>query len=170
MRRQLDWRVPVEPEFFLVVWPRLDVARLMCLSIYPPDLTALVFGINVIRIRRVGKHPETVAGVHVFPLRVGDAAGILRFAHPRTVVLQTAVNAVRIVIVHAYVIKLRHWQVISFPPFAAAVVGVPHSAVVAHEYGLRVGWIDPHIMRITVRALKTAHHRKALPSILADNQ
>src|SRR5205807_4198723 len=77
IRRQRDWRVPVEPEFFVVVWSWLNVARLMCLSIYPTDLAALVFGINVIRIRRVGKHPETIAVVHVFPLRVGDAARIL---------------------------------------------------------------------------------------------
>src|SRR5207302_2331045 len=77
IRRQRDWRVPVEPEFFVVIWSRLDVARLMCLSIYPPDFAALVFGINVIRIGGVGEHPETVAVVHVFPLRVGDAAGIL---------------------------------------------------------------------------------------------
>ena len=123
----------------------------MCLSIYAPDLAALVFGINVIRICGIGEHPETIAAVHVFPLRVGDAAGILRFAHPRTVVLQTAIDAVGIVIVHADVIKLRHRQVISFPPFAAAVVGVPHSAVVAHEYHLRVGRIDPDIMHVAVR-------------------
>ena len=56
---------------------------------------ALIFGIEIIRIRRIGEHPETVAAEHVFPLRVGDAAGILRFAHPGAVVLQTAVNTVR---------------------------------------------------------------------------
>ena len=142
----------------------------MCLSIYPADLAALVFGINIIRIRGIREHPETIAAVHVFPLRVSNAARILGLAYPRTVVLQTAVNAVGIVIVHADVIKLRHRQIISFPPFAAAVVGVPHSAVVAHEYHLRVGRIDPHVMRIAVRPLKTAHHREAFSSILADNQ
>ena len=67
-------------------------------------------------------------------------------------------------------IKLRHRQVLTFPPFAAAVVGVPHPAVVSHEHDLRVGWIDPHIMRVAVRSLKAAHRRKAFTRILAHNQ
>ena len=75
-----------------------------------------------------------------------------------------------ILIVHAHVIKLRHRQVFAFPPFAAAVVRVPHPAIVSHEHHLRVGRIDPHIMAVAVRALKAAHYRKTLAGVLAHNQ
>ena len=67
-------------------------------------------------------------------------------------------------------IKLRDWQVFALPPFAATVVGVPHSAVISHEHDLRVGWIDPHDMRIAVSPLKTADHGEAFPAILTDNE
>src|SRR4030095_7626929 len=79
--RQSDWRFPVKPKFFLVVWPRLDIARFVRAPIYSRDLAALIFGVNVIRIGGVWKHPETVAVVHVFPLVVCDAASGPRVAH-----------------------------------------------------------------------------------------
>ena len=142
----------------------------MRVPIYASDFTALILGIDVIRISRVLEHPKPIAIEHVFPARVGNATGVLRVAHPRTVILQTTVNVVRIVIVHAYVVKLRDRQVFAFPPFAAAVVGVPHSAVVSHEHHLRVGRINPDIVAVAMRALKTAHDRKALAGVLAHNQ
>ena len=123
----------------------------MCVSIYARDLAALIFGVNVIGISGIGEHPEPVAVVHVFPLRVGDAPGILRFAHEGTIVLQAAIHAIGIVIVEADMIELGHRQVTPFPPFASAIIGIPHPAVVADKHNLRVGGIDPHIMRVPVR-------------------
>src|SRR4029077_8893427 len=170
IRRERNWRIPVKPELFLVIRSWLNVPSFVRVAIYPSNLTALVFGINVIRVSRVGKHPKPIATVHVFPLRVGDTARVLRIAHPGTIVLQTAVNAVRVVFVDADVIKLRHRQVFAFPPFAPAVVGVPHSAVVSDEYDLGVGGIDPHVVRVSVSSLKTAYYRKTFSAVLADNQ
>ena len=77
VRRKCDWRIPVEPEFFVVIRPWLDVASFMRVAIYPADLAALIFGIDVIGIGRIREHPEAIAVVHVFPRAIGDPAGIL---------------------------------------------------------------------------------------------
>jgi hypothetical protein len=49
----------------------------MRVAINPPDLPALILGVNVIGISRVLEHPEAIAVVHVFPLVVGNPAGVL---------------------------------------------------------------------------------------------
>src|SRR5262245_11443152 len=67
-------------------------------------------------------------------------------------------------------IELRNWQVFSFPPLRAAVVGIPHSAVVAREYDLRICWINPDIVHITVHSTESANHSATLARVLAQNQ
>src|SRR4029453_15361112 len=99
-----------------------------------------------------------------------DAAWVLRITYPRAVVLQSAIHLVGILLVDANMIELRHRQVFAFPPFAAAVVGIPHPAVVSHEHNFRVGWFNPEIVAVAMCALKTAHDRKALAGVLAHNQ
>jgi len=141
----------------------------MRVAIHPPDLAALILGIDVIGIGRIRKHPEAVPVVHIFPLRVGDAARVLRLAHKRAVILQTAVNAVRIFVIHANVIKLGDWQVFSFPPFRTTVVGIPHPSIVAGEHDLGVGWIDPYVVHVAVHPPESADHRETFARILADN-
>ena len=59
----------------------------MRVAIYPTDLAALIFGIDVIGIGRILKHPKAIATVHIFPLRIGDTTRVLRVAHPGTIVL-----------------------------------------------------------------------------------
>src|SRR5438067_13672985 len=127
----------------------------MGVAIYPPDGTALLLGVEIIAIGRIGEHPEAVAAEHVFPLRVVDAAGILRLAHPRAVVLQPAVNLERIFVVEADMIELRDWQILALPPFAPAVVGIPNAAVIASHDRLRVSRIDPDIVHVAVAALES---------------
>ena len=80
--RKRDRRVPVVTQLLLVVRARLDVTGFVRIPIHPRDLAALILGINEVGIRRVGKHPESVAVVHVFPALIRDAAGILRIADP----------------------------------------------------------------------------------------
>src|SRR5439155_1887512 len=87
IRRERDWRIPVEPELFLIVRSRLDVASFMRVAIYPANFAALIFGIDVIGISRIGKHPKAIAVVHIFPARIGDATRVLRVAYPGTVIL-----------------------------------------------------------------------------------
>src|SRR5205814_10564807 len=63
--RQGNWCVPIPSQFFLVVWLGLNVAGLVCAAIDPGDKSTLRFGVEIIRIRGIGEHPETVATVHV---------------------------------------------------------------------------------------------------------
>ena len=170
VRRKCDRRIPVEPQFLVVIWPRLDVASCMRFTIDSADLASLIFRVDVIRVSRVLEHPESIAVEHVFPTMIGDAARVLRITYPRAVVLQSAIHLVRILLVHAHVIELRHRQVFAFPPFTAAVVPVPHPAVVSHEHYLRVRGIYPHVVRVSVCTLKTTNLGKAFSAVVAHNQ
>ena len=93
VRRSDQRSVPVEAQLLLVVRFRLNDPGLEGMAINAPDQAALVFGVDVIRIARIGEGVETVAVEDVFPLRVGDPAGIFRGTDPGTVILQAAVDA-----------------------------------------------------------------------------
>ena len=67
-------------------------------------------------------------------------------------------------------IELRDRQVFSFPPFRAAVVGIPHPAIVAGEHDLCVGWIDPHVVHVAMHPAEAANHGEAFARVLANNQ
>src|SRR5947207_15637075 len=67
-------------------------------------------------------------------------------------------------------VELRYRQVFCLPPFGAAVVRVPHSTVVSHEYYLRVRRIYPHVVRVSVCTLKTTDLGKAFSAVVAHNQ
>ena len=139
-------------------------------AIYAADVATLRLSVKVIGIRGIGEHPKAVTAKHIFPLRVGDAAGILRLADPGTVVLQTAVDLEGIVVVDADVVELRDGEVFAFPPFAATVVRIPHAAIVPGGDRLRIGRIDPNIMEIAMRTLKTADDGETLARIFAQDQ
>src|SRR5437773_9969953 len=67
-------------------------------------------------------------------------------------------------------IELRDRQVLALPPFAAAVVRIPHAAIVTADDGLRIHRVDPKIVYIAVRSLKPPYHRKTPACILAQHQ
>src|SRR5579859_569863 len=120
-------------------------------AIHAANLTALGFGVNVVGIGRVSKDPKTIAAKQIFPTAVGDAAWVLGIADPVAVVLQTSKDVIWIGVVGADVIKLRNWQVVGFPPTAAAVVGIPEAAVIAGDQVVGVFRIDPDVVEIPVR-------------------
>src|SRR5437879_6278763 len=64
-------------------------------------------------------------------------------------------------------VKLRDGEVVAFPPFAPAVVGIPHPAVITGKDSLRIGWIDPDTMNVPMHP--TANRGEAFPGILTDN-
>src|SRR5579859_100925 len=81
VRAQMDWRIPVEVQLLLIVLRlRLDVASAQRVPVNSGNFAALRFRVNIIRVCRVFKYPETIAAINVFPSRVGDAAGIRRIA------------------------------------------------------------------------------------------
>src|SRR6266513_1283566 len=96
VRRKRDRRVPIVAKFLIVIRPRFDVARLVRATIYSPNLAALILGVNEICVSRVWEHPEPVAAVHILPAMIRDSAGILRIANPGAVILQSAINPIRI--------------------------------------------------------------------------
>src|SRR5580765_3480143 len=82
-RTHVNRRVPVETHLaFLVIRQRLNVARFKSFAIDAPDVTTLRLGVDIIRIGRIGKDPETIAAVDVLPTVVGDSAGVRRIADP----------------------------------------------------------------------------------------
>src|SRR5271170_3480038 len=97
----------------------------MRVPVYAADLAALCFRVDVVRIRSVLEHPETVAAVHVLPTRVTDATGVGRIAHPRTVVLQSSVHVVWVRVVRTHVVKLRNRKVHLVFPAVSAIFAAP---------------------------------------------
>ena len=140
------------------------------MAIHAPDLAALILRVNVTGVGWIGEHPEAVTVVHIFPAMVRDPAGILRITDPRTVILEPAVNSIRVFIIQTHMIKLRDRKVFAFPPFAPAVVGIPHAAIVSGEDGLRIYWIDPDIVVIAVAPLKAADDRETFAAVFTQNQ
>ena len=140
------------------------------MPIHPADVSALIFRINVVGISRVDEGVKAIAVEDIFPARVGNAARVLRVADPTTVVLQTAINPIRISVVNAHVVKLGNWQVIALPPFGTAIVGIPNAAIIPGDDSLRIGRINPHIVHVAVCASEAADHRKALAAVFAENQ
>ena len=70
--------------------------------------SALRLHIDVVGVGWIGEHEETVTSVEIFPAAVGDASGISGVSHPDAVVLQAAVNVIRIGGVYADVIELTY--------------------------------------------------------------
>src|SRR5204862_6264706 len=94
----------------------------------------------------------------------------LRIAYDLTVLLEAAIDEIRIFVVDNDMIELRDRQILALPPFAPTVIRVPHPAIVTSEHRLRISWINPDIMRVTVRPLKTAYHSEAFTPVLTQDQ
>ena len=151
VRAHVNRGVPVEAKFFLaIIGQRLDSPPFVRVAIHAADFSALRFGVDVVGIGRVFEHPEAVAAIHVFPARVGDAAGIGRISHPGAVVLQAAIDVIGVGIVKADVIELRHRQVHEVLPAVAAVFAAPQAAVVAGNHDIWILGIDPNVMKVAV--------------------
>src|SRR5579872_1101313 len=104
--------VPVETQLGLaVIGLGLNEARFESGAVHAADVPALGFRVDVVGIGGIGEGPEAIAAKKIFPAIIGDPVGVLGIADPHTVVLEPAVDMVRIVIVNAYVVKLRDRQV-----------------------------------------------------------
>src|SRR5579863_6828286 len=92
------------------------------------------------------------------------------FAQPGTVVLQATINLVRIAVIDADMVELRHGKVAGLPPLGAAVVGVPDATVVAGDDVLGVRRVNPKIVDIAVHAREAADGTETPARIVADDQ
>ena len=96
VRRSDERCVPVEAQLFLVIRFWLNKPRFESMTIDPAGETALIFRVKVVGIRRIGEGVEPVAVEDVFPLRIGNPAGIFRLANPAAVILESAIDLVGI--------------------------------------------------------------------------
>src|SRR5262249_23766765 len=121
-RRDVDRRVPVEAVLGLAFAGRgFDVlqlpGRLACTE-GPP---ALALAINEVLVGRIEEGPEAVAEVKRGPLRLRNPSGIAGRSVPDEVVLQTAVEVVRIGRVCADMVELADRQRGHEAPAGAAI-------------------------------------------------
>ena len=101
---------------------------------------------------RIGQHPEPIAAIKIFPAVIGDAARIFAVTHPAAVVLQAAIDLIRVLVVDGDVVELADRQVARMPPFAAAIIADPHAAIVGTDQMLGVLGVHPHIVPIGMAA------------------
>ena len=153
----MNRRIPIEAELpFPIIRLRLDGALFERVAIDASDLAALRFGISVAWIAGIGKSPEAIASIEILPAAVGDTTGILGIANPGTVILQTAVNLIRVGHVRTDMIELRYGQVAGLPPGVRAIVGIPDAAVVAGNQMVGVVGIHPNVVKIAMRAARNS--------------
>src|SRR5208283_1008691 len=132
------------------------------------DFAALRFGVSVIRIGGIGEGPEAVAAEEILPAAIGDAGRILGIADKGAIVLEAAVDLVRIGHVRTDVIELRNGQIVGLPPGVAAVVGIPDAAIVAGDEVIGIVGIDPDVVEIAVGA--AADTAETLTAVVAHDE
>ena len=130
----LNGRVPVEAQFlFAVIRLGLMERLFVRITIHSSDFAALRFGINVSRGRKDLRTSRSHRRHTYFPSASWRRRRDRRIADPRTVVLQAAIDVVRIGVVHAHVIELRDRAGSSCASSGAAVLAAPEAAVVAGD-------------------------------------
>ena len=167
-RRGVDRRVPVEMQLLVVACFRLNVAHRASPPVESCDVAPLSLRVNRLGVGGIRNRPESVAVWNCFPSGIRDASRMRGVADPGAVVLQSAVDLVRIPIVERHMVELRDRQIHRMPPAILAVLGDPQPPVVAGDRMLDVGGVDPDVMPVAVAS--PAGVRKALSPVLAHDQ
>src|SRR5206468_6617458 len=124
---------------------------------------AFVVRINDVPVAWIRHDEATFAAARDEPILLSNSApvGTARNADIRIVLLR-AVNVVGERIVHSHVIKLRSWLVVLSRPVFAAISGDAGAAITRIGDSVRVCWIDPKSMMISVPC---RHEVECLPTI-----
>src|SRR5207249_3883 len=111
----------------------------------------LNFEVDQVRVIRIDAADEAVAAADADPVFVDRPAAAQAMAgpSPTAIVLQTAIDPVRLLVVHAAVIELANGHVIEEVPMGHAVVSDIEAAVAADDHVSAVFRIDPE--RVLVR-------------------
>ena len=127
------------------------------------DFSALRLCIDVVGIRRRPQTSGSRRPEHVLPPPSSSRRPVWRVSHLRAVVvLQSAVNVIRIRIIAGDMVELRNWQVHLVLPARAAKSSLRHrppSSPAITSVGI-LG-INPDIMEITVRPARNHVERLA---------
>ena len=160
--------IPVKAQLFIAGHrKRFDITHLTFFNIITPyALGSLHLGVHI-GLGRMAVHPEAIACSYAGPVARLDAARAGRWTKPATIVLQTAIHIIRLFVVHAYMVKLGHRQVIDHLHGITAIPGAVHPAIGAHIKAVGVVDIEPHIMGIGMHA---AQPFEGLAAIAADGR
>ena len=106
----------------------------------------------------------------VDPLGDGDAGAVAggAGAAPGAVVLQTAVDAIRLAHIDGDGVELRDRKVLQVFPGLSFIVGVIEAAVATEDEVVRIAWIDPQGVIIDVGSLGAVAIDKRFASIVGD--
>ena len=129
--------------------PRFDVR--------PLDRPALAFAVERPPVGRVVLGMEAVAAADVVP-EIGQdrALAIHRRPAPGAVILETAVDIIRIAHVGADGVELGEAQIVEEDPALAVVVGQGRAAVLADVKSILVGRIEPHRVEVGMQSADLA--------------
>ncbi len=166
MRRDHHGRVPVETvlahlwvgvvrgrEFFLPDRPLVELeagcglnrSPFTRLSIEPSYGSVLGLRVHDRRIGRVDADVEAVAAPRVLPICVADPLTIerVRGTAPTPVVLESATDPIRILVIESDLVELRDRKVVVEPPAFGTVERNRNAAVATQEHVVRVAGVDP---------------------------
>src|SRR5262249_41709601 len=121
-------------------------------QVAPAHDAVLTLEVHEVGVSRIDPADKAVAAADDDPVLVdrADAAERLARAAPTAVVLQTAIDAVRLPVVHGAMIELTNRQMVEVVPVLHAVVGGVEAAVAADDHVPAVLRIDPQAMLIGV--------------------
>ena len=139
--------IPIEVQLLLAVFRKgLDRPDFVRVTIDAANFSSLCFRVKVRAVGWVFKDPEAITTEHIFPARVGNAAWIGRVSLPRTVVLQSAIDVIGIVVVSAHVVELRSRQIEKVFPSGSSVFAAPEASVISGDDNIGVAGVDPNIV------------------------
>ena len=106
--------------------------------------------------------------------RFGMPSTAARRAHPAAVVLQAAVNVIRISHVGAHVVELGDRNIVEKAPVVGLIERLVNAAIVAAQHLAGIIGIDPKRVKVAVHALvgplRVDRRTEALAAILADGE
>ena len=163
----LQGGVPVPAELGLArAGLRLDESGFAQSQVDAPRITALALGINVIGVRGIRLHPESVAAVEILPMAILDGTTGARRTHPGAVVLETAEHAIGQGHVHGHVVVLPDGKVAHETPVGSAILGAVKAAIGACIDALWIFGVYPRGVPIAMGA--SADDAEGLAAIVAD--
>ena len=147
--------VPIESVRWFPFWGRgSDRTAFAGFHIAAAHVSVLAGPIDQIRIIGVDAAHESISTADTEPILIDRAAAVERNRRstPRSVVLKSAVNIVRILWRDRDVIKLPEGQGVQVIPACTSVVRGVHAAVNTDNHVAAIAWIDPECVTICVNA------------------
>ncbi len=160
-------RVPIVPQLGGVGVVRLDVGHRTGGDVNAVDVSALGHRVGHVGVARHGHHVKSIAEADLLPILIANAIAVPHVGRgfPRTVVLKSAVDIVRHVVVDVDVVKLTHRQVADEGPSLASIAADVDAAVVSIQDEIRiVGVLVPSVV-VWVSAAVGQNHIKCAAAV-----